>query len=74
MKNKTQKQEVPTIEICFPDADKILADLERGIAECRQRAIEYMAEEYGVSIEQATRVADEISEQACVAYTNKRKK
>ena len=74
MKNKTQKQEIPTIKICFPDSDKVLADLERGIAECRQRAIEHMAEEYGVSIEQANRMADEISEQAYVAYTNKRKK
>lgn len=45
-------------------AETLLDDLERAIDECRQRAIRTLAEVESITIEEATQIADEISENA----------
>lgn len=49
----------------FPeDLDRFLKELEKRIDECRQRCIETLADEYGITIEEATQIADDISAEA----------
>ena len=56
------KENIQTIKL--EGAETLLEDLERAIDECRQRAIRTLAEVEGITIEEATQIADEISKNA----------
>ena len=56
------KENIQTIKL--EGAETLLDDLERAIDECRQRAIRTLAEVEGITIKEATQIADEISKNA----------
>ena len=51
-----------TIEVHWPDANAYLERLEHAMELCRKRAIKALAKECGITIEEATKVADEVTE------------